>query len=68
MNEQEQKYFYNRRILEVEHASFMPLIFTMHGAMGVECRSFVSKLSELLAIKRDLYTKITHEVMGENEN
>ena len=38
----------------MEHASFTPLIFTIHGAMGTECRTFVSKLSELLAIKRDL--------------
>ena len=54
MNEREKKRLYNRRILEVEHASFTPLIFTIHGAMGTECRTFVSKLSELLAIKRDL--------------
>ena len=54
MNEREKKRLYNRRILEVEHASFTPLIFTIHGAMSTECRTFVSKLSELLAIKRDL--------------
>ena len=54
MNEREKKRLYNRRILEVEHAGFTPLIFTIHGAMGTECRTFVPKLSELLAIKRDL--------------
>ena len=54
VNEREKKRLYNRRILEVEHASFTPLTFTIHGAMGIECRSFVSKFSELLAIKRDL--------------
>ena len=37
----------------MEHASFTPVIFTIHGAMGIECRTFASKLSELLAIKRD---------------
>ena len=54
MNQREKKRLYNRRILKVEHASFTPLIFTIHGAMGTECTTFVSKLSELLAIKRDL--------------
>ena len=54
VNEREKKRSYNRRILEVEHASFTPLVFTIHGAMGTECRTFVSRLSELLAIKRDL--------------
>ena len=47
MNEREKKRLYNRRILEVEHASFTPLIFTIHGAMGIES-------GELLAVKRDL--------------
>ena len=54
MNELEKERLYNKRISEVEHTSFTPLIFTIHGAMGIECRSFVSKLSELLAIKRNL--------------
>ena len=54
MNEREKKRLYNRRILEVEHATFTPLTFTMHDAMGIECRTFVPKLSELLAIERDL--------------
>ena len=54
VNERENKRLYNKRLSEVEHASFTPLIFTIYGAMGIECRSFVSKLTELLAIKRDL--------------
>ena len=54
VNELEKKRLYNRRILEVEHASFPPITFIIYGAMGIECRSLVSKLSELLAIKRDL--------------
>ena len=54
VNEQEKKRLYSRRILEVEHASFTPLIFTIHGAMGTEYRYFVSKFSELLAIKNVL--------------
>ena len=54
VNEREKKRLCNRRIVEVGHANFTPLIFTMHGSMGKECGAFVSKLRELLAIKRDL--------------
>ena len=54
VNEREKKRLYSRRILEVEHASFTPLIFTIHGAMGIEYRYFVSKFSELLTIKKVL--------------
>ena len=54
MNEREKKHLYNRRILEISHASFTPLTLTIHGAMGIGCRTFVSKLSKLLAVKRDL--------------
>ena len=60
MNERE-KHLYNRGILEVEHPSFTPLIFTIHGAMGIKCKTFVSKLSELLAIKRDLPKSTVNE-------
>ena len=49
MNEQEEKRLYNRRILEVEHVSFTPLIFTIHDAMVIECGTLVN-VSELLVI------------------
>ena len=57
VNERETKRLDNRRTLEVEHASFTQLTFTsstIHVAIGIECRTFVSKLGELLTIKRDL--------------
>ena len=57
VNEREKKRLDNRRTLEVEHASFTQLTFTtstIHAAMGIECKTFVSKLGELLTIKRDL--------------
>lgn len=50
----ERKRLYNRRILEVERASFTLLTLTMHGAMGSEFRTSAAKLSELMTIKRDL--------------
>ena len=54
VNEREKKRLYSRRVLEVDHASFTPLLFIIHGAMGIEYRYFISKFSELLAIKKDL--------------
>ena len=53
VNEREKKRLCNRRILEVERASFTPFTFAMHDAMGIKYKSFVSKLSELLATRRD---------------
>ena len=36
-HEQEKKRGYNRRVMEVEHGSFTPLVFTTTGVMGHEC-------------------------------
>ena len=36
-NEMEKKNLYNDRILQVEKASFVPLVFTTTGWMGPEC-------------------------------
>ena len=52
-SEMEKKRFYNRRILEVEHGTFTPLIFTTTGVMGHECSIFHKSLAEKLSIKRD---------------
>ena len=52
-SEMEKKRFYNRRIMEVEHGTFTPLIFTTTGVMGHECSIFHKSLAEKLSIKRD---------------
>ena len=52
-NEQEKKRKYNERVLEVEHGSFTPLIFTCLGGMSVECNRFYKRLAEILSEKRD---------------
>ena len=54
VNEREKKRLFSRRILEVKYASFILRKFVIYGAMSVECRTFVSRLKELAAIKRDL--------------
>ena len=43
---------YSTRNLEVEQASFTPLVFTMTGGMADQCKRFHSRLAELMAIKK----------------
>ena len=52
INEKEKKRNYNNRILQIEHGTFTPLVFSIYGSMGRECRKFYSKLAELLSDKR----------------
>ena len=53
-NESEKKRHYNERVLNVEQGSFSPLVFSVYGSMGGECRRFYSRLAQLLAEKRKL--------------
>jgi ribosomal protein S8 len=39
-HEQEKKRCYNKRIMEVEHGTFTPLVFTTTGVMSHECAIF----------------------------
>ncbi|KAG1655829.1 Carnitine O-acetyltransferase [Nymphon striatum] len=41
-----------QRVLEIEHASFTPLVFGTNGGMGTECQKFVSALATKLAEKK----------------
>ena len=59
MNEQEKKRSYTERVLQIEHGTFTLLIFSIYGSMGRECRTFYSRLSDLLSEKRDLPNSIT---------
>ena len=56
INEKEKKVKYAARIIEVEHGSFTPLVFSCFGGMSRECSSFYKKLAELLAEKRNIRT------------
>ena len=57
-NEIEKKRKYSERILEVEHASFTPLVFSTHGGMGRECKAFFRRLSEMVAEKRGIEVSV----------
>ncbi len=50
--EAEKKRKYNQRIIDVEKASFTPLVFSTSGGMSVECQRFHKQLASLIANKR----------------
>ena len=49
MNEKEKGRQYNERIMETNHGTFTPLVFSINGGTGRECRTFYSRLVELIA-------------------
>ena len=53
-NENEKKRSYNERIINIDHGSFTPLIFSCFGGMGRECSRYYSQIADLLAEKRNL--------------
>ena len=52
-NEKEKKRSYGRRVVEVEHCSFTPLIFTPYGRYEIETTKAISALINKLSEKRD---------------
>ena len=52
LHENEKKRQYSSRVLDIEHGTFTPLIFTTTGGMGKECLNYHSRLAELIAIKK----------------
>ena len=57
-NEKEKKNGYVERILNVEHASFTPLVFTIQGGMSREAHTFYNRLSDMIANKRKEPTSV----------
>ena len=52
-HEQEKKRAHEQRILDVEHASFTPLVFSASGGLGKEATTFYKRLASLLADQWD---------------
>ena len=44
---------YASRVLEVEQATFTPLVFSTTGGMAVERKRYHSRLAELVAMKNE---------------
>ena len=53
-NEKSKKREYAERVLNVEHGSFTPLVFSCFGGTSVECSHFYNKLADKLSEKRDI--------------
>ena len=49
--EREKKNSYNRRIMNVEHGTFTPLVFSVHGSTGPECSAYHANLADKIATK-----------------
>ena len=45
LHENEKKRQYSSRVLDIEHGTYTPLIFTTTGGMGNECLSYHSRLA-----------------------
>jgi len=65
-HENEKKRLYSKRLLDIEHGTFTPLVFTKTGGMGKECLRYHSRLGQLIAIKKgEQYAK---NVMDQKPN
>ena len=49
LQEEEKKRKYAERVNEIEHGTFTPLVFTTTGEMSKECKTYHSRLAELIA-------------------
>ena len=60
--EMEKKRMYNDRIIQVEKASFVPLIFTTSGGLGPEC-DLTGLLAEKICTKRnETYSSVIQHI------
>ena len=52
MHEEEKKRKHTERVNEIEHGTFTPLIFTTTGGMSKECKTFHTRLAQLICQER----------------
>ena len=63
IHEKEKKRSYNQRIVQVEKATFTPLIFTTSGGMAPECTRYHKKIAQLIAKKtKEEYSKVMNHL------
>ena len=62
-NEKQKKRAYNDRVINIEKATFTPLVFTTTGGMGPECQKFNKRLAELISQKqREEYSHVMRHI------
>ena len=54
LNENGKKREYAERVLNVEHGSFTPLVFSCLGGMSPECLHFFNRVADMISEKRDI--------------
>ena len=60
-HEDEKKRVYNQRIMDVEKATFTPLVLSTHGGIGPEAEKFNKRLAALIAKKEEYSSaKLSH--------
>ena len=52
-HERQKKNAYNRRIIEIDHGTFTPIVFSTTGGMGHEAEVFFKKLADKMSRKTD---------------
>ena len=57
-NETIKKKAYNDRVIQVEHGSFTPVVYSSFGGCSKETSMFVSKLIEKVAVKNGMETSV----------
>ena len=71
-HEKEKKRQYLKRVLDVEHGTFTPLVFGTNGGLGKECGDFIKNLGLKIAEQEDekfsiimswLRTKLSFEIV-----
>ena len=63
-NEKDKKRAYNERVLQVENGTFTPLVFSVFGGMGEECKVFYKRLwSQKNAVKTLLLCPLGYELV-----
>ena len=64
-DDNENKRHYNQRIIEVEHGSFSPLVFSPYGGNGREAERFLTELAQNLSDKKQTdYSIVIHWLRG----
>ena len=62
MNEQEKKRAYNDRILQIDHGTFIHLVFSINNSMGRECEKFYLGIAKM-NLKRETFRNL-FQVIG----
>ena len=61
--ETEKKKAYQQRVLQVQKATFTPLVFTTSGGMASECTRFHKKIAQLISLKtKEEYSQVMHHL------